>query len=653
MPIDYKSIKSTDLTSGSIKRAYKLNTSNTDSYANNAWWLDESADDQLTKLKGMIVSLQTSYTSRVSRYQIGSRLYGVMDMTGAGNRYAGSASFGSTGPNLPDRIQYNVVQSCCDTLLSRTSKIRPRARFLTNNGTFKEASLSKKLNSFIEGVFVEAKLYDTVRSITRDALVFGDGFAKVYSKFDRIIIERVNPSELYVDEVECTSQAEPTHMYHIKMVTRSKLMAAYPELAEKIASSQQLFNARTHATSPNTDLIEMIEGWKLGDTEDRKDGRCILAVPDCVLEMCEFDSKTFPVARLSWTQPFSGYWSQSLAEQLKSTQIEINKTVATIQRSVHLAGTFKILVANGSQIPTESFNNGVGTVIKYVGTPPQYITPPVVQPELYSYVETLSQRAYQISGISQLAAYSQKPAGLDSGVALREYSDIETQRFQEWSQDVESFYVSIAQICMSQAGKIAEDNKGRYPVTIVGNRGLEKVDFKNLKVGEESYRISVFPSSSLPNDPAGRLAQIDELIKRGLLDPVEQRNLLSFPDLEASNTLSTAQSDVLTKILEDMIENQTYTAPSPLMNLQLATKMALQYVALAMKLNEPFETIEMLEQFLKECANLQAPPPVPNLPAVELGAQASPQELGQLALPSSTGPLPGAEALVAGAEPVI
>jgi hypothetical protein len=206
---------------------------------------------------------------------------------------------------------------------------------------------------------------------------------------------------------------------------------------------------------------------------------------------------------------------------------------------------------------------------------------------------------------------------------------------------------------MSQAGKIAEDNKGRYPVTIVGNRGLEKVDFKNLKVGEESYRISVFPSSSLPNDPAGRLAQIDELIKRGLLDPVEQRNLLSFPDLEASNTLSTAQSDVLTKILEDMIENQTYTAPSPLMNLQLATKMALQYVALAMKLNEPFETIEMLEQFLKECANLQAPPPVPNLPAVELGAQASPQELGQLALPSSTGPLPGAEALVAGAEPVI
>jgi hypothetical protein len=131
---------------------------------------------------------------------------------------------------------------------------------------------------------------------------------------------------------------------------------------------------------------------------------------------------------------------------------------------------------------------------------------------------------------------------------------------------------------------------------------------------------------------------------------VEQRELLNFPDIEASNMLSTAQDDYLKEIFEKMLEEEEYTAPDPLMNLQLAQKLALQYYALGCKLGEGEEKLQLIRQFVSDLQALQAPPPtpvIPNLPMPELGAQIAPAEAAQLALPAATGELPGAEGLVA------
>jgi hypothetical protein len=45
-----------------------------------------------------------------------------------------------------------------------------------------------------------------------------------------------------------------------------------------------------------------------------------------------------------------------------------------------------------------------------------------------------------------MSASSQKPAGLDSGVAIREFQDIETERFALVSQNYEDCYISIEHI---------------------------------------------------------------------------------------------------------------------------------------------------------------------------------------------------------------
>ena len=611
------------------------------------WWYETEEREVLDSAKRMVSLLENNLRSRIDKYRIESRLYGINDyfsnMARSGNNLWNNQNV------LTDRLSFNVVQSNVDTLISKVSRLRPRARFLTNAGNYREVAAAKKLGYFSQGIFEENKIYDIARSVLRDALCFGDGMLHVYSANKRVRMERVNPAEIFLDELECYGGGKPTHMYRIKLVSRQALMEMYPDKAEEIARSSQLFSINLHITSPATDQIEILEGFKLGVREDKGDGRHLLAVPDCVLSYGEYGDDEFPFVRVSWTQPFNGYWSQSLAEQLKSTQLEINKLLAVQQRSYHLMGSFKILVPNGSQIPTESFNNNIGTIIKYVGgQAPSYISPPVLPREFYENLETLIDRSYKISGVSSLSAFSQKPAGLDSGVALREFSNIESERFLEFSQDIETFFVDAARASMRLARAIAEDNGGHYPVNTNSSKSLTKIDIKEIKLSEDDYTISVFPASSLPTEPAGRLAAIDDLVQRGLLDATEQRELLNFPDLEASNQLSTAQDEYLREVFEKMLDEGVYTAPEQLDNLALAQKLALQYYALGKKLGEDEDKLELIRQFTRDLLALQAPEPViPALPAPELGAMNAPAELEQLSLPTASGPLPGAEQAVA------
>jgi len=649
--MDYKSFKDNSERAVNANKKIVRNTRDTNNYSpQSIWWMGGSDYEILDGAKQMIALLEPDLQSRIARYRVESRLYGITDYFA--NLFRSQSTSWNSPQVLPDRLTMNIVQSNCDTLLSKISKIKPRARFLTNAGGFKAVKAAKKLGYFSDGIFQENDIYSISRSVIRDTLVFGDGFIHTYSENNRVKLERVIPYEILLDELECVGGGTPTHMYRLKLVSRDSLMEMFPDKRDKIAESMQLFSINLHQTSPATDQIEILEAWHIGTGEESKDGKHLLAVPDCILHYGDWKEKRFPFSRISWTQPFSGYWSQSLAEQLKSTQLELNKLLAVMQRSYHLAGSYKILVQNGSQIPVESFNNQIGTIIKYTGAQPTYITPPILPPEFYRQVDTLIQRSFQISGVSQLSAYSQKPAGLNSGKALIEYNNIESERFQEFSQDVEQFFVDVAKCCMSVARQVAENNAGHYPVKNPNPKTLTALDLKEIRLKEQDYTIGVFPASSLPTEPAGRLEAIDDLVKRGLIDPVEQRELLNFPDIEANNTLSTAQDEYLKEIFEKMLEDTEYTPPDPLDNLQLARKLCLQYYALGKKLGEGEEKLELFRQFISDLNALEAPEPViPQLPQPELGAQVAPSELGQLALPAASGPLPMAEAAVAAGTP--
>jgi hypothetical protein len=98
-------------------------------------------------------------------------------------------------------------------------------------------------------------------------------------------------------------------------------------------------------------------------------------------------------------------------EQLQGNQLEINKISWLIQRSMHLAGTFKVWLKNGSKIVKEHINNDIGAIINS-DEMPQYLLPPIVQPEVYQRLQALKQDSFELVGVSMLSAASKKPEGL-------------------------------------------------------------------------------------------------------------------------------------------------------------------------------------------------------------------------------------------------
>jgi hypothetical protein len=75
--------------------------------------------------------------------------------------------------------------------------------------------------------------------------------------------------------------------------------------------------------------------------------------------------------------------------------------------------------------------------------------------EVYQQLERLVNFAYQQAGISQLAAGSKKPEGLNSGVALREFDDNQTDRFASLSRAYDTFFVDLAYQVTDKAKEIA------------------------------------------------------------------------------------------------------------------------------------------------------------------------------------------------------
>ena len=80
---------------------------------------------------------------------------------------------------------------------------------------------------------------------------------------------------------------------------------------------------------------------------------------------------------------------------------------------------------------------------------------------MYQQLQRLIDYAYQVTGISSLAASSQKPQGINSGAALREYDDLQTDRFAAISRRYDLMYVDLAYKIIDLAKDIAKE-EGDY-----------------------------------------------------------------------------------------------------------------------------------------------------------------------------------------------
>lgn len=592
------------------------------------WWkLDP--DEAAQAIESAVRYLLQQQTARQLQLTISARLYGNATMLGI----PGSRPVRPTN-NPRDPASYNVILSGIDTATAKIAKNKPKPFFLTNGGNSEQQKKAKKLNKFIEGIFYENNANSKGPIAFRDGAVWGDGILKVYAEHGRVKWERTLPHELIIDELEAF-YGQPRTLHQQKPVDRALLMQLYPEAKAKIKDAKPAGEEARNLLPNVADLVVVRESWHLPSGPDATDGAHVVTIDGFALTKMEKWAKNrFPFARFQYCPRLYGFWSQGAAEQVQGIQLELNALRAVVQKATKLSGAHYWLVENGSKVNPNTITNAIGSVVRYTGpNKPDVVTPPIVPQEIYQQIAALKQDAYEQMGISQLSAASTKPAGLNSGAALREFNDIESDRFQTIGKAYEQVMLDLAALSIDVAKDIAEE-EGGYDVKVPSGRFLQTIKWEEVDLEEDQYVMQCFPVSSLPNEPAGRLQTVQELAQAGVIPQSMIGKLMNFPDLEQYESLSNAMEDRLEALFDDIVEEGEYSPPEPWFNPMRAREMCLQYILRGEEQDLAAERLEMLHVFLSQLdlleqgAALVAAANVANAPPQASGAtqQAQPAQ---------------------------
>jgi hypothetical protein len=610
------------------------------------WWKADNSD-MAKQIQSTVKFIQTHSPTRIEQLTASTRLYGnssAFNFIGPALSRSASASANAQS----NRISYNLCASVVDTLTSKVAKNKIIPSFITSGGVWGMQRKAEQLSKFTDGMFYDQDVHSKGVYAFRDAGVWGTGVLHIFEEEDQIKVERAMPHEFFVDQVESIVTQKPQQLHRVRIADRDKMIAfveTFEDGEDKDKALDAVKNSVVSAyidlggVGTAADLITVIESWHLKSGKDAEDGVHAITVGDTVIMKEDYKKDYFPFAFCHYTKKLMGFWGQGACERLQNLQMEINRLMVLIQRSMWMGGSFKVLIENGSRVVSQHVNNDVGALIFYTGTPPQYITPPMIQQDIYPYVDSLIAKGFQQEGVSQLSAASLKPQGVDSGAALRTFDQIADDRFLFLGQEMEKFFLEVAKQMIDVAKDIYARRK-TFKVIFPTTNFVETIDWADIKLKESEYVLRAYPTSSLPDEPAGRLATVQEWMQAGLCSPRAGRRLMAMPDVEMADKLANAAEDLLHKVFDEMLDDGKYRSPEPQWDLALAGQLYLSYYNYAELWNAPDETMSLLRRFkaqIDDLTGVSAPPP-PQMPTQPM-ANAAPTPVSPMVQNTNNAPI--------------
>jgi len=587
--------------------------------ANPRWW-GEPEKEIHQHIFGYLRSLEQDQGARRLQWLQFARMYQNQAPLGFFNGVANS-SIGNSG--LKDCPAVNVVKSCVDTATSKIGKSKPRPMFLTEDGNYKQQAKAKKLTQYMDGQFDLMGMYAKAAAVFRDGCIFGTGAMKIFIDQDAgmVTCERVLPDEIIVDDAEAV-YGKPRQIHQKKYLSRDVLIEMFPHHTSDIMDAPLAF-ATAPRQSGTPDLVRVVESWHLPSSKEATDGKHTICLDNVTLFAEKYTKSWFPFVFWSWTSRVAGFWGMGLTEELFGTQLEIGRLLRNIQLAQHLVAVPRVWVQNGSVVSASHINNEIGSVVKYTGAKPEFFTPAAMSSEIYEHLRWLIKSAYEQTGISQLSANAQKPAGLESAVALREYQDIESERFQVVGQRWEEFFLEATKIVI----ELTKDMVGMgmdAKVQVAGKQFMDTIKWKEVDMEADSYVLRCFAANILPTQPAGRLAKVQELIQAGFLTKEVGMKLLDFPDLSAEMSQELSSTDLTAKMIDNILFKGQWESPEPEMNLQEALQTSQQRLIDARLNGYPEQNIELLTRW-RETIKAMMPAPEPDPALAPMAPSARPE----------------------------
>ncbi len=546
-------------------------------------------------------------------------------------------------------ISANVIKSCTDTACARIAKEKPRAFALPNKGDYRLKKKCKLLTKFLDGVMQHAGVYANGEDVFRDACIYGDGQLLIYAEDGEIKTQAIKVDELWIDAVDGMYDT-PREMHWVHPVRRSELLKRYPKFANEINQARASWRGEM-AFMGAADMVEVIRSWRIPSTADAKDGRWSVSICTATLEEDEWDKDYIPIVRFHWTPPTYSPFGDGIAKELFGIQRAISDILRGIMKSIRMFAVPRVWVSKMANVATTMVSNEI-SVNQYSGEKPVFDTPPAASPDIYQFVQWLIDYAYKQLGLSQLSAQSEKPAGLNSGVAMRTYQDVETQRFSIIGQRWERFYMAVAEIILDMASDLYSQ-KGKLSVKVAGRGFIETIDWKDAKVANDQYDLAIWPTNILPETPEGRFQAVQEFVQSGFMPKDVAISQLNIPVLYDWQEQETAARDDIERCISSILDKGKYLPPDKVSDVDLCVRLAQSAWLQAKDEDVEPHKMDLMTRFLGEAVanksakdSALAPPPqagpMPGGPAGALGQAPTPPQAPLAPAGSGAVPMPAA-----------
>lgn len=465
----------------------------------------------------------------------------------------------------------NLVRACADTVRAELIQSKPRPMFMPSGADWSVRKKCSQLGRFCEGLFAEQAFDRTASEVAMDAILFGTGIVRVLTEQGRPCLERVMPWEVWVDEQDGYYR-KPRAIYLLRYVHRDELLALYPDAAAAIETAQG--DDRRWVRTTDTDHLPVVEAWHL-PTGDDDDGRHVIAIDGEMLFEEEWEHNWLPFAFMRWKTPLCGFWGNGLAAELYEIQCDVNRVVEAVQVGQRLNTWPRLAVPRSAQVNTEQLTDEPGTMFEYSGPqPPTALVWPGCPPEIYQWLTSQIEWAFQFSGVSMSAARSEKSAGVTSGRAIQLESNLQSRRFIDVQRAFEQLYLDTARVLVGVMEHEAANDNADVEVVWRGKYRAERIKWTQARLEESGYVIRLTPVSALASSPSGRVDQISSLMNSGFAQQAGAPLPLLIRALEAPDSESllgpiSVAYDLVERICEDLLEDNDARRPEPFFNLSV------------------------------------------------------------------------------------
>lgn len=496
----------------------------------------------------------------------------------------------------------NVIASNVDTVTAQIAATEVRPRFMTDDGDWTVQKTATQLEWYAEGLGKLLGVHKPCRQAFKEAAKKGTGVVKIFvDSFDEVKVEHTRIDDIVVDDSECRNGGKPRQLHHrMTNVDREELKARFPEHELEIDRAQRggSWLGRNWAGYRPVidDSLVAIESWKLPigrkDHPNYVPGRHTITIDGCDLLDEEWNKPFFPFACIMWSERTTSFYGISLAERIAGIQRALNKRNWQIDANLdHYAVPVTYVDMADAALAVQSINR-IGTVCVVKGARPTTQIPTANSPEVYQNRIDLKNAAGEDAGVNRMASQGVKPAGIDSGVGMREVRDQATQRFAPQEADFQQLVLDVywhVIDCCKDLGTAAP------VVTRKAKFGARKIKWADVDMTDVTVQIAA--ASTLSRTPAGRYQTALEWAQAGVISTDEWRRLTKHPDLDHVLSLYTQGMESVECDIEAIVYDGEVVVPEPFGNLQLMQRMGQMAYLKYRDLRAPEEVLEGLRRY--------------------------------------------------------